>query len=88
MNKINKIEESLIGMDKLPTSSGIAVKILEAVKAAKKESSNINEIADANNEHKNNSRVSCIANSPNAIIIKADPRGRHVGPNPIVYFFP
>ncbi len=43
MDKSDRIKEALMGMGKLPTLPGIAVKILEAVK---KEHSNINEIAD------------------------------------------
>ena len=43
MGKIRMIEKALMGMDKLPTISGIAVKILEVVR---NENSDLNEIAD------------------------------------------
>ena len=43
MGKIKIIEKALMGMDKLPTIPGIAVKILEVVR---NENSNLNEIAD------------------------------------------
>ena len=43
MGKIKMIEKALMGMDKLPTIPGIAVKILEVVR---NENSNLNEVAD------------------------------------------
>ena len=43
MGKIKMIEKALMGMDKLPTIPGIAVKILEVVR---NENSDLNEIAD------------------------------------------
>lgn len=43
MGKIETIEKTLMGMDKLPTLPGIAIRILELVK---KKNSNLNEIAD------------------------------------------